>query len=56
MLLVILIRVFPSLGLKDTAFFAALDQSKVPIGNPAVMVWKNVKYNSGGHYDPVTGD
>ena len=42
-------------GLKDTAFFAALDQSKVPIGNPAIIIWKDVKYNNGGHYDSRTG-
>ena len=42
-------------GLRDTAFFAALDQSKFKIGDPAVIVWKDVKYNEGGHYSPVTG-
>ena len=28
----------------------------MPIGDPAVIVWKDVKYNNGGHYDSVTGE
>ena len=25
------------------------------IQNPAIIIWKDVKYNNGGHYSPVTG-
>ena len=46
---------FFSTGLKDTAFFAALDESRFSIGIPAVIVWKDIKYNNGGHYSPATG-
>ncbi len=44
-----------STGLKDTAFFAALDESRMSIGDPAVIVWKDVKYNDGNNYSPITG-
>ncbi len=43
------------IGLANTAFFAALDQKKNVIGNPAVIVWRDVKYNPGGHYSSATG-
>ena len=42
-------------GLKDTAFFATLDESKVTIQDPAIIIWKNVTYNNGGHYSATTG-
>ena len=46
---------FVHTGLKDTAFFAALDQSKTPVRNSDIVIWKDVKYNNGGYYSQVTG-
>ncbi len=42
-------------GYTNTAFFAALDKSKNVIGDPAVIVWRDVRFNPGGHYSSATG-
>ena len=41
--------------MRDTAFFAALNEKNVSIGDLAVIVWKDINYNEGRHYSALTG-